>query len=426
MLNDFFMNQRTLHIMRLGPLGKHMDEFSEILQEENYTRFCLMGHLRGVAHISRYFLWLGLKEDSEITIEHFNKFLKEHLPICNCLRPNSYDFKSDRSAVKKIMVFLKNKGILNEEISAIEPDSIDGILIRYETYLLDILSLSPKSLRNHHRVIKKFVTAFYLLHGHLNFKHVSAAEILKLTNNLLEWHYSSDWKRNTISCIRTFLRFLYWEKIIEKDYGHIVPTIREWTPETLPQAISADEIEKLLKSPDLTTPIGKRDYAVLLTLATLGIRASELINMKLDDINWRQKYVTIKCVKSHKERQMPLSDALLCALSDYIREGRPKSLHRNIFLTAHAPCKPFGSSCSVNNILSAHLCRCHIKPPVKCGPHILRHSLATMLVNNGAPIKDISDILGHRNIETTQIYAKVNFNKLRNMVMPFPNGRIGE
>lgn len=148
--------------------------------------------------------------------------------------------------------------------------------------------------------------------------------------------------------------------------------------------------------------------------------------MKLEDINWRQKYVTIKCVKSLKERQMPLSEPLLCALSDYIREGRFKSLHRNVFLTANAPYKPFGSSSSINNILAYHLCQCHIKPPVKCGPHILRHSLATMLVNNGTPIKGISDILGHSNIETTQIYAKVNFNKLQNAVMPFPNCQIGE
>lgn len=386
MLDDFFMNQRTLHVMRLGPLGKYIDEFSEILKEQNYTRFRLMGLLRGVAHISRYFLWLGIKEDSEIMLKHFNQFLEEHLPVCNCLRPNSYDFQSDRSAVTKIIIFLKTKNILHEEIRNIEPNSIDGMMIRYETYLLDILCLSPKSLKNHRRVINKFLFSFHLYSGHLNFKQASTAEILQLTNDLLEWHYSSDWKRSVTSCIRTFLRFLYWEKLIERDYGHIIPTIKEWSPEKLPQAISADEISKLLASPDLSTPIGKRDYAVLLTLATLGIRASELINMKLEDINWRQKYVTIKCVKSLKERQMPLSEPLLCALSDYIREGRFKSLHRNVFLTANAPYKPFGSSSSINNILAYHLCQCHIKPPVKCGPHILRHSLATALPPKLGPI----------------------------------------
>jgi site-specific recombinase XerD len=172
---------------------------------------------------------------------------------------------------------------------------------------------------------------------------------------------------------------------------------------------------------DVTDPIGVRDRALLLLLATTGARNQELRLLELQDVRWRAGEVLLRRTKTRRERVVPLLEEAGSALAEYVLHARPRVQAPQVFLCHGPPARPLGYSSTVAAIVRRRMARCGLQPP-RAGAHLLRHSLATRLVRQERPIKEIADLLGHRSIDTTAIYVKVGLPQLASIALPFPGG----
>jgi len=207
---------------------------------------------------------------------------------------------------------------------------------------------------------------------------------------------------------------------VKLDLGAAVPVVPHWTMTTTPRAIPANQVQQLLNSINRNTALGRRDYAVLLVLARLGLRASEAAFLELDDINWKGGQLSIRG-KAGKRSDLPLPPEVGKAIAAYLRNGRPPSTSRRVFLRARAPIRGFRGASGVGSIVRHRLQRAGIDAPTY-GAHQFRHGLACELLRQGASLGEIGEVLGHKSPETTRIYAKVDLEALRTLALPWPGG----
>ena len=213
------------------------------------------------------------------------------------------------------------------------------------------------------------------------------------------------------SVLRVFLRYLHREEILARDLSRTVPRGRVYRNAAIPRAIPWSDVERTVTSIDRRAPLGRRDYAILLLLATYGLRANEVASLKLEDIDWASARFTVADRKAGNTTVYPLADAVGDAIVTYLREGRPKCNDRHVFLTVRAPFRPL-MYWDVSQRAAWHLRRAGVRIP-RAGSHTLRHSCVQRLVEADVPFKVIGDYIGHRTDVATQIYAKVAVHKLR-------------
>lgn len=172
---------------------------------------------------------------------------------------------------------------------------------------------------------------------------------------------------------------------------------------------------------DRSTVTGRRDHAILLLLARLGLRASEIVKLELGDVRWREGEVVVRGKGLVRDR-LPLVADVGAALSTYVTKDRPSSSSRRAFLCVRAPHRGLGHSSTVSTIVAQAIDRAGLTPATR-GAHLLRHSLATTMVRRGASFAEIGQVLRHRSANTTEIYAKLDFDALRDVAMPWPTSR---
>jgi site-specific recombinase XerD len=196
--------------------------------------------------------------------------------------------------------------------------------------------------------------------------------------------------------------------------------VANWSLPAIPRAIPAESIRQLLASINRQTARGRRDYAIVLVLARLGLRASEVAGLELDDLDWAGAQVTVRG-KRGTLAALPLPADVGAALAAYVQHGRPRSSCRRMFLRAHAPHCGFAGPSAIACVVRDALERAGVPAPTR-GAHQFRHALATQMLHNGASLAEIGDVLRHRSPETTMIYAKVDLNALRTLALPWPGG----
>jgi integrase/recombinase XerD len=221
--------------------------------------------------------------------------------------------------------------------------------------------------------------------------------------------------------MRSFLRYLYWANLNAEDLSPFVPRTPCWRHAHLPPRLAWEDVLRAIHAVESTTPSGKRDRAMLLLLATTGIRNRELRQLEFGDIRWRTGVIVLRHTKGHRDRIVPLLDETGAALADYVLHAHPRVAERRVFLSHVTPVRPFSGSGTVSRIVRTRLQRAGI-PIQRGGAHLLRHSLATRLVEQRRPIKEVADLLGHRNIDTTSLYVKVAVSQLADVALPFPGG----
>lgn len=222
-----------------------------------------------------------------------------------------------------------------------------------------------------------------------------------------------------ISSIRSFLRYLCMRGEIPSDLVEQMPKVRVGRDERIPSVWKSEDVDALLATVDRISPSGKRDYAILLLAARLGIRASDIRNLHFEHLVWDQARIEMKQSKSGEPLSLPLSEEIGHALIDYLRHGRPSSHHREVFLRANAPFEPFGNDNNLHYIVTKYRRRANIDLPARSrrGLHSLRHTVASRLLEAGTPLETISGIMGHLSIETTRIYTKIDVEALRSVAI---------
>ena len=187
------------------------------------------------------------------------------------------------------------------------------------------------------------------------------------------------------------------------------------------EQFSAEEVERVLAACDAESEYGMRERAIVLLLSRLGLRAGEVIRMRIDDIDWTRGCVLVRAGKTHRERSLPLSQEVGDALVLYLRQSRPSGAHRELFLRWHPPFRPLCRSGSICTLVQKLLKRAGISVH-RPGAHVFRHTLATGMAINGVKFKTIADLLGHGSLASTEIYAKLDLGSLSQVAMPWPGG----
>jgi len=220
------------------------------------------------------------------------------------------------------------------------------------------------------------------------------------------------------TALRSFLRFMRWRGDINSDLAACVPSVANWRRSTIPRAIPPKQVELVLASVNRDTATGRRDYAILLLLARLGLRAHEVATLTLEDMNWQDGLITVRG-KTSRYSQLPLPMDIGEAIADYLRNGRPRG-SRYLFLTVKAPVASFKAR-AIGSVVKHALERAGIDSP-RNGCHQFRHGLACQMLRQGASLPEIGELLRHRSPETTEIYAKVDFGSLTTLALPWPGG----
>lgn len=221
--------------------------------------------------------------------------------------------------------------------------------------------------------------------------------------------------------LRAFLRYLRFRGEIRSDLASSVPRIARWRLATLPKSLSRAQVQQVLTHYKRRhTAAGRRDYAVLMLLVRLGLRAHEIRSLTLDDIDWHNGHLTIRS-KGTGPEPMPLPTDVGKALAAYLTDGRPASSSRVVFVRLHPPHTQLAGSGSVTTIAARAFRAAGVDAPCK-GAHVFRYTLATQMLRQGASLREIGQVLRHRDEDTTRIYAKVDLTRLRTLAMPWPGG----
>lgn len=220
---------------------------------------------------------------------------------------------------------------------------------------------------------------------------------------------------------RSFLRFLTWRGAAPSGLDRAIPSVRRARHASLPPHLSSEQLARLLERPTAPRPAEHRDRAILLLLARLGLRAGEVAALAFDDLDWRVGQLRLQAGKCRRERVLPLPQEVGAALAEYLRHGRPFCRERWVFLALTGPARAFGPA-AVTRIVQRNLVRAGIPLGRLTGAHMLRHTAASRMVNRGASFKDVADVLGHRSLQTTGIYAKLDLGALAGVALPWIGG----
>ena len=292
------------------------------------------------------------------------------------------------------------------------------ILSRYEKHLRSERGLVTVTIINYQPFVRKFLVERFRERP-FSLRELKPSDI---SDFVLRHCRSMSVRRAQLmtTAFRSFFRFLFQNGELQVDLASSVPAVADWRLSTVPKYLIPEEVKRVLKACNRRTSTGRRDYAILLLLARLGLRAGEVVALQIDDIDWRAGEIVIRGKGLFHDR-MPLPTDVGEALTSYLRRDRPACQTRRVFVCMKAPRRGFASPSTLTTIVHRALERANLHPIFR-GAHLLRHSLATSMLRAGATMWEIGEILRHRVASTTEIYAKVDFESLRSLAQPWPIG----
>ncbi len=324
----------------------------------------------------------------------------------------------DRAALRRWLSVLRDAGtIMPAAPPPITPQ--DQIFEEFSDYLRRERGLAPRSIVSHLPAIRRFLSEVCSA-GTGDLARISQEDVMRYVERHAQDGSPKSGKAMCWS-LRALLRYLHHSGLNPLALAGCVPSIRSWKLASLPTYLSTVQVQKVLDGCDRTTAMGRRDYAILMILAKLGMRAGEVATLTLDDIDWRSGEMLIRA-KGRQRARMPIPPDVGVAVVACLRDGRPKSSCRRLFLRSFAPHVGFASGCAITMIAKTALERAGIRGYAHQGAHIFRHSLATELLRSGATLSEIGQLLRHESHDTTRIYAKVDVDALRTLSLPWPGG----
>jgi site-specific recombinase XerD len=306
---------------------------------------------------------------------------------------------------------LRGLGVLGPERPAPAGSPTDRLLASFERYLLGERALADGTVRGYVMHARWFLDG---LGGQDALAGLSAGEVTGAVVRKADPGVSVAAAQYFVSGLRAFLRFCFVEGLVAADLSPAALLVRGRRRSSLPKGISRADAKALLSSCDRRSGIGRRDYALIVTLLRLGLRRGELARLTLDDIDWRAGELVVR--GKGREDRLPLPADVGAAIAGYLRRGRPASDRRELFLRARAPYDPIASGTVASTVRRA--CRRAGVPEV--GSHRLRHTAACEMVSAGVPIVRIGQVLRHQSLQTTAIYARVDVEQLRRLAAPWP------
>jgi site-specific recombinase XerD len=396
--------------MYTGPLGAHVDEFADRVQLRGYSKRSIRTKLRVIASFSR---WLAVRDLAAHDVDAVQQ--KRFLTY----RKRTGGWSSqDAAALREMEALLCEKGITSDAEASMELSARERMELDFQVFLSQDRGLASVTVKNYLRVVSYFLKECFV-DDTVRTELLTSTDVIGFVQRHAHSHGCS-WAQSMVTALRAFLRYLGRHGKIPADLAACVPAVAAWSFARLPAFLSPEETQQVLAGCNRQTAIGRRDYAMLLLCARLGLRAGEVAALRLDEIDWGNGCLAIRS-KGGRWTQMPLPHEVGEAIADYLTDGRPSCRDRHVFIRAHAPYKGFGNSSSVSAVASQALVRAAIVSPRK-GAHLFRHTLATQLLGQGASLAQIGQLLRHQHPDTTRIYAKVDLAALRKLAPPWPGG----
>ena len=390
----------------LPVLGAVMDGFAEYLVAQGYPRIPRCRHVRAAQHIDKLLKKRGCLTLAAIT----------HANLLACAPPpgHSQDNPDVAAAVRLLTRYLDERGFLPPSAP---PSLTEMKLADYETYLRQVRGLAPSTIKHHVTTASRFISHLDNHNGlsrlpGLTPLHIE--EFVKHTGGRL----SRESLQHSVAQLRSFLRFLGTRGDAPAGLGAQIDTARVYRGERLPHALPWETVRALLASINRTTPMGLRDYAMFVLITTYGLRACEVVGLKLEEIEWRMGRIHVRQRKTASPLLLPLTGSVGDSLLSYIRRGRPAIPCREIFVRHRAPAGILKPT-AVTEAFQAMTKRSGLNISFQ-GPHCLRHSYAVHLLRLGTPLKTIGDMLGHRNAESTCVYLRLAVEDLRGVALELP------
>jgi len=405
-MHRFFSKPETLLRLRRGPLGDYLNRYADWLSEQGFCRVAARLHLVQIADFS---LWLDkqgltLNDIQPTTIDSFLEDRRRRV------KPHA-----ERSTLHRFLRLVRPEACTQ----APPPLSASQVLLQdFRRHFLEERGAALVSYLALQPILHQFLSDCFP-DGTIDCARLSAHDVIGFVRRHA-YRHSPGRAKLLVTALRVFLRFLCQRGDITSALVACVPRVAMWPGSTIPKFLSPDQVRQVLAHCDQNSATGMRNYAILLLLSRLGFRADEIVRLTLDNIDWEKGCITFRG-KGGAWAQMPLPADVGEAIVAYLQRGRPPSPCRRLFLRHVAPKTGFTNSGAIATLVRRAIIRAGIQSQRK-GSHLFRHSLATRMVNAGSSLAEIAELLRHQSIETTNLYAKVDFHALRSIALPWLGG----
>lgn len=406
------MNKPTPARVRVdGPLEPYRHGFGQELASRGYASSPAAGHLQLMGHLSRWLDQHGL-EPGELIATRVEQFLEDRRAAGRIHR------RLTLGGVSPLLDYLRTLGVVPAPQPPVLADPLELLVVEFADYLVNERGLAKPTVANYRSVAKAFLSACSqessrdgLAVSGLAAEDVTGFVLVQAQRRL------PGSLNNVATGLRALLRFLYVSGHTATSLDTAVPTAPGWRDSGIPRAAGPDQVSRLLASCDRRTSCGRRDFAILMLLARLGLRAAEVAALTVEDIDWRAG-VLVVTGKGNRREQLPLPQDVGQAIADYCQRGRRRGDCRRLFLRGSAPYTGLSAS-GIRQVVSRGCARAGME---RMGAHRLRHAAATAMRRSGAPLLEIGQALRHRHVATTAHYAKDDHDAMGLVVRPWTGG----
>ena len=409
MLDQLVKSEYMREDMLESPMGPYLEALASRLLQLGYSRTQSRKIVRTAT-----FLGLWLADRGLTPAEAGNAELREYMATHR--RTPRGRLSDGAVGLTRLPALLAPDGVLAKPDPSLPGDACLG---RFTHYLTHVRGATPSTDSHYRRILRPFVSGLCLQEepewARLTAEYVTDFVIKQTMVARAE-------KGRIVSAVRTFLHFLTAEGVVPRQLVRAIPRIRRWKYADLPKRLSADQLAVVLKACQSKEYGSLRDRAFIALLARLGVRPGELKALRLDDIDWTLGLVHIRQSKTGRGRSLPLPADAGELLVEYIREERADTAYREVFLTSVTPRHPIGEGVPTT-FVKIFLRKLNLDGPGR-GAHSFRHTAASLMVENGATLKEVADVLGHRALSTTGIYVKLDKPSLLEVAMPWKGGKV--
>jgi integrase/recombinase XerC len=397
-----------------GPIGPYVDAFKQHLTDRGYAANTFAHYLGGITHFSRWARSrrLRLHRIDEVSI---TEFLDDHLPSCQCAGATCHDRGNHSAALGHLLVVLRSRGAIALPRLSTTP-VVDEELHRYADHMEHVRGLAPKTQDMALRIVRRLLIARFG-GGAIDISAIKPEHVRRFFAQQAQLYSKPASAGSVVASLRGYFR--YRASLGDLVHGLIgaVSYPANWQLSSQPKTLTAEEVERLIGSLGKPGRSMRRADAIVRCALDLGLRSGEVARLRLDDIDWRTGTVTLRHTKGRREDVLPLPATTGAAIAAYLKDERPKTSNRAVFVRHVAPRdEPAGPDLVRKTIRQAYA-RAGLS---HTRSHLLRHTMASRLLAGGSSLKEVADVLRHRSLNTTLIYAKLDGRKLVEVALPWP------
>lgn len=418
MIDTLFIRAKVLARFQQSLLQPHLSDLAAGLHEQGYSDNVIRAYLCAAEKFGRWLCAANLNSsdvNEDLIGRYVDEALRPHSPCAGGRRDSHV-----RTGLAHLVRVLREKQVIPPVAVTPPRSAAERWLIAFEQHLVQVAGAALKTRKKYLALARRFVVQQFG-DGPVDWGSLQADHIAAFVTREAETKRGFGRKAAPVA-IRAVLRFLVYSGEIRAGLEAAVPAMRNWKHAALPRHVSTDDLERVLNLFRDASQRSRRNRAILLSLARLGLRANEIVQLRLEDIDWRGSRLLIRRGKNRTERVLPLSQEVGDALAEYVIKARPRTGSPVVFLSYRPPYRPLAGPSAVSTMAKRALLSIGFAPGPRIGAHTFRHTVASEMVSKGATFKDVADVLGHQSLQTTGIYAKLDIQALVAVALPWIGG----